>query len=37
MNKVIIEVKGGVAWVAECPDNIEVIIKDHDNLEEGAN
>jgi hypothetical protein len=33
MNKVIIEVKGGVAWVAQQPENIEVEIIDYDNLE----
>ena len=33
MNKVVIEVKGGVAWVAQQPKNIEVEIIDYDNLE----
>lgn len=33
MNKVVIEVKGGVAWVAQQPENIEVEIIDYDNLE----
>lgn len=33
MNKVVIEVKGGVAWVAQRPKNIEVEIIDYDNLE----
>jgi len=33
MNKVVIEVKGGVAWVAQRPENIEVEIIDYDNLE----
>lgn len=29
--QVIIEVSGGVAYVAGAPDDIEVIIKDYDN------
>lgn len=33
MNKVVIEVKGGVAWVAQQPENIEIEIIDYDNLE----
>jgi hypothetical protein len=36
MNKVIIEVKGGVAWVAQQPENIEVEIIDYDNLGAGV-
>ena len=32
MKKVIIEVLGGVASVAECPDNVEVEIIDYDNI-----
>jgi hypothetical protein len=36
MNKVVIEVKGGVAWVAQQPKNIEVEIIDYDNLEVGV-
>lgn len=31
--KVIIEVSGGVAEVTSCPENVEVEIIDHDNLE----
>ncbi len=32
--KVIIEVLGGVAEVTQCPDDVEVEIIDHDNLDE---
>lgn len=31
MRKVIVEVSGGVAYVTECPDDVEVEIIDHDN------
>lgn len=32
--KVVIEVLGGVAYVASCPPDVKVEIIDHDNLEE---
>ena len=32
--KVIIEVVGGVAYVIQCPPEVEVEIKDYDNLED---
>jgi hypothetical protein len=35
LRRVVIEVSGGVAEVTECPDDVEVIIIDHDNEEEG--
>lgn len=28
---VIVEVSGGVAFVSECPDNVEALIVDYDN------
>jgi len=31
--KVIIEIVGGVAYVTECPPEVEVEIRDYDNLE----
>ncbi len=31
--KVIIEVRGGVAYIAQCPENVEVEIVDYDNQE----
>jgi hypothetical protein len=31
--KVVIEVYGGVAEVTSCPDDVDVEIIDHDNLE----
>lgn len=31
--KVMIEVLGGVAYVKECPEGVEVEIIDHDNEE----
>ena len=34
-NTVIIEVNGGVADVTYCPEGIDVVIVDHDNLDEG--
>lgn len=34
--KVVIEVLGGVAEVTECPDDVEVVIIDHDNEEAEA-
>jgi hypothetical protein len=36
MDKVIIHVRGGVAEVAVCPPNVEVEIKDFDDLEAEA-
>ena len=30
MRKVIIHVRGGVAYVVECPEDVEVEIIDHD-------
>lgn len=33
--KVVIEVLGGVAVVAECPAGVEVSIKDYDNCPAG--
>ena len=30
MSKVVIEVKGGVAWVTERPEDVEVVIIDYD-------
>lgn len=30
MNRVVIEVEGGIAYVVECPPGIEVIINDLD-------
>ena len=32
--KVVIEVVGGVAYVTQCPPEVEVEIKDYDNLED---
>jgi hypothetical protein len=34
--KVVIEVLGGVASVAKCPDGVEVEIIDYDNIEAEA-
>ena len=31
--KVVIEVAGGVAYVTQCPPEVEVEIKDYDNLD----
>jgi hypothetical protein len=33
-NLVVIEVSGGVAYVAKCPPGIEVEIIDYDNIDE---
>ena len=33
---VIIDVRGGVAEVAECPPNVTVEIRDYDNCEAGS-
>ena len=30
MSRVVIEVSGGIAYVAECPEDVEVIINDLD-------
>jgi hypothetical protein len=30
-NQVVVEVSGGVAEITQCPEDIEVIIIDHDN------
>jgi hypothetical protein len=30
-NQVVVEVSGGVAEVTQCPEDIEVILIDHDN------
>ena len=35
-NKVVIEVMGGVAYVTQCPPEVEVEIRDYDNLEDVA-
>ena len=32
--KVVIEVVGGVAYVTQCPPEVEVEIKDYDQLED---
>jgi len=32
--KVVIEVVGGVAYVTQCPPEVDVEIKDYDNLED---
>lgn len=29
--QVVVEVRGGIATITECPDNVEVTITDHDN------
>jgi len=34
--KVIIEIVGGVAYVTECPPEVEVEIRDYDNLEDAT-
>ena len=36
MNKLIVKISvlGGVAYIDECPDNVEVLIQDWDNEEE---
>jgi hypothetical protein len=34
IKKVIITVKGGVAYVDRCPEGVQVIIRDLDNQEE---
>ena len=34
MHKVVIEVVGGVAYVTECPPEVEVEIRDYDQLED---
>ena len=34
--KVIIEVVGGVAYVAECPPEVDVEIRDYDQLEDAS-
>lgn len=36
MEKVIIEIRGGVASVVALPVNVEVILRDYDNEEEGG-
>lgn len=33
-NKVVVEVMGGVAYVTQCPPEVEVEIRDYDNLED---
>ena len=34
--KVVIEVVGGVAYVTECPPEVEVEIRDYDQLEDAT-
>ena len=34
MYKVVVEVMGGVAYVTQCPPEVEVEIRDYDNLED---
>jgi hypothetical protein len=33
-HKVVIEVMGGVAYVTECPPEVDVEIRDYDNLQD---
>ena len=36
MHKVVIEVIGGVAYVTQCPPEVEVEIWDYDQLEDAS-